>query len=342
MNQDPVNVNRIDWFAAIPALHLLKALRFAYRLRTLAPAVCAVVLVGLLLVGLGHPMASVFSMDHSASDLRNDASVIDFAFSPGNPEQVLLSVGWRLMTPRGLPIGSLIVIGILAQAIVVALGIGISRAATSEFCVQQRSGAWRNLKLSLRHSASSFAVAVVFFVFCAIAMLPVLSVRAYSSLAGNEELLRSAWPVVALLAIPAILMWTLIILAGPLTTAALATDDCGVADAMSRAFCYVLSHKLVVVLLLIASTSLAWICSSLAENLCSLSIGIAAHGLPENVTELKSTFWGTQQSESIVLTILVKVIATSVQFAVWQSSFAIGYVLLRKKEDATPYREISR
>lgn len=342
MNQDPVSVKRIDWSAVLPGLHLLKALRFAYRFRTLAPAACAVMLVGLLLVVLGYPMASAFSTDYKSSFLQKDADVIDFVFSPDNPQQVLFSSSWRLMQPPEISIPRLIILCVLAQAIVFGFGIGICRAVACEFCVEQRSGAWSNLKLSLRSSPSALAAAAAFFLLCFAAMLPVLAVRTYVWLAGNEGVLGTVWPIIALFSIPAVLIWALVMLSGPLAAAAIATDDCGVADGVSRAFCYVFSHKLPVLLLLFASTALAWMCSAFAQNLLSLSMSISAYGLPENVTQLKSTLWGTQQSNSVGLTVLTRLIATTVQFAVWQSSFAIGYVLLRKKEDGISYREISR
>lgn len=341
MNQDPVKLNQVDWPSVVPGFHLLKACRFAYRLRTLLPAACAVLTMGLLLLVLSFQMSSIFSLDHKSALLAGDSTGIEQPFSFGNPQQVLLSASWQLLTPTKTSAAMLLVVCVLSQSIVLAFGIGISRAATSEFCVQQRSGPWTNLKLSVRNVPSALAATAAFIVFCTVAAIPVLAVRACLWFAGNDSVLLSAWPIIALFAIPVVLVWTLVMVSGPLAAAAIATDDCGAADAVSRAFCYVMSHKLAVWLLVMASTALAWFCCSVAEHLVALSISISAYGLPEDVTKLKSTIFGAIESKSASLTILVRVISTTVQFAVFQSAMAIGYVLLRKKEDAIPYREFS-
>lgn len=330
MNQDPVKVNQVEWTSILPSLHLAKALRFGYRARTLVPAFAAVVLVKLLL----SPIVQNF--------LDADFRPLDLILRGGHPIQVLASTSWRMMNPADASVFSLLTICIMVQIIAFAFGVGISRAATSEFCVQERSGALRNLKLTARRSLAAVKIAIAFLAFGCIAFIPVLLVRVFAWVTGPTEFLTTVWPALSLLAIPAILVWVVIMISGPLAAAAIATDDCGPADAVSRAINYVLSHKLRVVFLVSASITLARVAGGLAELLISLSIGVAGSDLPEAVTQLKQTLWGGARSGSPAVTMMVSLITTAVEFAVLQSALAIGYVLLRRQEDSIPYREFSR
>ena len=334
MNQDPVKVNHVDWTSVLPSLHLAKALKFAYRARTLVVAIGAVLLVQLVLWLCGV---------NSQYELRgSNRGLFNSVLRSGNPSQVLMTTSWWMLSSSEIAITKLTAVFMMVQIIALAFGIGISRAVACEFCVQERSGALRNLRLMARRIPDAIKIAIAFFAFGFIAFLPILLIRVFAWLFGSGTIFSTAWPVLSLVAIPVILVWLVLLVTGPFAAAAIATDDCDTADAVSRAINYVLSHKLQVVLLTSASLTLSRLSGSLTELLLSLSLGVTAADLPVSVTEIRGSDLFGFGSESPGWNRMVQVISTAVEFAVLQSALTIGYVLLRKAEDSIPYRELSR
>lgn len=335
MNQDPVKVKQIEWTSVLPSLHLVKAVRFGFRVRTFVPAFAAVVLVQVVLTLLS-------STDSGSNLLRGKFGLFGLIQRSDNPIQVLATTSWWLMNSSDVSVTTLLTVCVLVQIIVLAFGVGISRAVASEFCMHERSGALRNLKLTARRTSAAVKISIAFLAFGLIAYCPVLIARGFAWLVGSGSFLTSVWPVLSLVAIPVILTWVVLMITGPLAAAAIAADNCDPADAVSRAINYVLSHKLRLFLMVSASFALARLSGSLAELLISSSTGITASGLPEPVTQIRNGFlFGYRSGTSAWLT-MVQLITTAVEFAVLQSALTIGYVLLRHQEDAVPYRELSR
>ncbi|MEP3479144.1 MAG: hypothetical protein ABJZ55_07860 [Fuerstiella sp.] len=333
MNQDPVKVNHVDWTSVLPSLHLGKALKFSYRARTLVVAIVAVLLVQLVLWLFGL---------NSQNALRGwNRGLLDSVQRSENPIQVLMTISWLMLTSSEIAITKLTIVFLMAQIIALAFGIEIARAVACEFCVQERSGAWRNLKLMARRIPDAIKIAVAFLAFGFIAFLPILVIRLFQLVFGSSPILSTLWPVLSLVAIPVLFVWLVLLVTGPFAAAAIATDDCEPADAVSRSINYVLSHKLQVVLLISASFTLARLSGGLAELLLSLSMGVTAADLPTSLTDVRRSFPFGFGAENASWISMVQVIAAAVEFAVLQSALTIGYVLLRKTEDSVPYRELS-
>lgn len=333
MNQDPVKVKQIEWTSVLPSLHLVKALRFGYRARTLVPAFCAVLLVQLILW--------LFGLSGNAVSPNGGLLLLDSLQQSGNPIQVLVTTSWWMLFGSEVPIYNVMTVCLLLQVVALAFGIGISRAAASEFCVQERSGAFRNLKLTARRIAAAVKISIAFLFLGFLAFLPVLLVRGFVGMVGTE-LPTTMWPVLSLAAIPVILVWFVLLITGPFAAAAIATDDCEPADAVSRAINYVLSHKLRVVLLVFTCLTLARLSGGFTELLLCWSTGITAADLPNVVSGLQYRLVFGFGSESGSWRIMVQRVTTTVEFAVLQSALTIGYVLLRHAEDSIPYREFRR
>lgn len=333
MNQDPVTVKQIEWTSVLPSLHLVKALKFGYRTRTFVPAICAVLLVQLVLW--------LFGFSRIDASLQGDFRLTDFLQSHGNPIHVLVTTSWRMLFDTEASITSLMTVCLLLQIVSLALGIGISRAAASEFCVQERSGPIRNLKLTARRTSAAVKIAIAFLFFGILAFTPVLLVRGIVWLVGTD-FSATMWPVLSWAAIPVILVWFVLLVTGPFAAAAIATDDCEPADAVSRAINYVLSHKLRVVFMVFWCLALARLSGSLAEVLLCWSTGITAVDLPNGVSQLRYRLMFGFGSENGSWGTMVQLVATAVEFAVLQSALTIGYVLLRQTEDSVPYREFRR
>ena len=327
MNQDPVKVQLIQWTSVLPLLNLTKALKFAYRARTLVPSLLAVVLLSFLVTAF------------AAVNPPNQTSPLSHILQEHNPIQLVVASSWQLLNHNGANGSSLLLSCLLFHLISLAAGIGISRAACSEFCAEERSGAFRNLKLTGRRTFAATKISIAFLVFGGIAFLPVLAVRLLLLFVTGAV---SLWPVLSLAAIPVIVVWLLLIVCGPFVAAAIATDDCEPADAVSRSINYVLSHKLKVVGIVCVSLVLATLSSMLCERLIFQSMLLVSGDLPGAIPSLEGFTVYADQSQPQRSSGMPQLISAAVEFAVLQSALAIGYILLRRQEDSIPYRELKQ
>lgn len=336
MNQDPVRIRTIDWGSALPDLNVVKALRFAYRCRTIVPALAAVLLVGLLLSILLNVQDAFYSSSGDQDSVIFEGFVSRNApLHHANPAQIVMASSWQLMTISGR-VWILSSIFIASLLVALTTSVAISRGAASEFCLEQRSGAITNLRYTASRWSSSLIAALAIAVLLLLAFLPLLFVKLAAVLGAPEAALTFGGTVVA---VPAFLMWQMLVVTWPLAAAAIAVEDCGPADAISRAISYILSHKLRTIWLVVLSVGLANL-AGLVANQIMMHSALLIQGQIGSAERPSVSVWlvGLQRLPP-TLGLLRTIVQPTVQFAVLQSAFTISYLLLRRTEDGVSYRE---
>ncbi len=327
MNQDSVTVNRIDWLRSFPILQLSKALRMGFRLRTFLPC---------LLVSACFIISS-FSISEVELSIDDDHwTVFSSPLSlPAPLSHVSEAVG-SLGPNCPKPVTELLY-GCAAYLLITTfLGITVARSTATEFCTATRTGAIQSLLFTAQHILSGLAAVTIM---CLLASVPVVLLWLFGKIAigigTDSELLENVSVILGMPMAAFVIVTTIVCgLAWLFSIAAIGTDRCSGSDACSRGICYVLSHKAYALLIVFVAVVLSNIGAGIIRWLIWHAIRIARSEL----TPLTILSEG-HTSETLATTMSV-ILANTIQLGVLFSGLTIGYILLRKAEDAVPLREI--
>lgn len=334
-NRDPIAVRQVQWLTVAPVLHLLRALRNGFRLRVLIPC-------SLLIVVLMAGPQSRFTL--TAAGLLPGP----LALSPGG--LVLPPIGRNLLPA---PLFSLLHwpvslggdpqadpwVPLLAMLLVVLVtmltAVAVARATSQEFCKRSRCGAVASLKYALNSILPSLAATALAFVLLLCLGLPLA--LAQWLFESDSRWLTISGIVSIPLAIYAILavFGAFVLFAGwLLSLAAIGTDDCDGADALSRGVSYVLTHKLLTGVYFY----IALIVSLLARVLATVLVSIAAGQLPAVMLRAPDPEQPQYALSGVALQML-GVLPVTVQLGSFLSAVCLIYLLLRGRVDAVDLYE---
>ena len=347
MNQDPVAVSRIDWLKIFPGLHLPKAFGLGFRLRILLTALLFLGVVRVGLYGLDG-----FSVSRHTERLRIAYPIKIYAgqtlreLTTGFPRPIAMgkeSAG-RLMFSARLP-NDVSEYGILALVILcmAVFGPAVGRSTATEFCVHSRTGAFASLKFSLSHFGRSM---VSTFLALLLICIPWVFIKAAAWLCQPGTL----WAVLAMIgwilfyaaAALAFLATVVISLGWLLSLAAIGTDQCDGADALSRGINYILSHKFKTLFYLLVVTVVA----ELAGLLTLAVAGYSSEIIEVRFSDMIRTASGPMSAwdiAAVLYTLSIAVLAYlphAVHLGVFLAGITVMYLLLRQAEDAVQLREI--
>lgn len=332
MNQDSVTVNRIDWLKVLPFLNLLCALRLAWRVRVLVPALLIVTLAPF---GWNQFSSSDPQMPSDYGEVSNfgDVPVIAEMFSAATD---------ILCPERDVPVWDSLVTLLCGAFALTVFGTAISRATATEFCEHRRTGALAATNFSLRRMTASLLSTALATGIVALLMAPV-AVAGWLARTGTfgEQLVMIVWPLVWIFGLLAIAAAAVCGLGWLLSLGAIGTDQCSGSDALSRGINYVLSHKLRSFGLLFLVVCLACLASVVAEGLLAAVDRMVSSRMPGTFSP-KNALFGDRVSSSWMMVWHATI--NHIQDAVKLGTFLVGttimYILLRTTEDDVQMRAL--
>lgn len=356
----------MDWLKILPGLHLLQCIRFGLRVRVIVPALLMLITswAGLLMisetVGLPYegkggsedsvsiePMAGFpwHALPDTEDRIDRGISFADFRRMP--LRVVPPPVHALVHSVTSLVAGSPSIRRDFLEATFTALmcllfGTAIGRSVATGFCTGTRTGAVPALRFSMQQIRSSLLSTTLAGLLIS---LPLCAIGGVSWLAGFELpawLIRVGWPLVALLGLAAVLGTFVVVAGWLLSLAAIGTDRCYGADALSRGINYVLSHP---------ARTAAWLCVVL---LAAAVTEFLAQGVLDAVTSVLDARLESMSASAILVdkvdgtdrSVLwwwhagIGCIPAAVRLGVFFSGTTIMYILLRQKEDAVRLREL--
>lgn len=306
MNTDPVSVSDVRWRKIFPLLQLKDALALTFRIRTLVPALLMVIsLIPLNAFHGGPDRIRLFGR----GVLRAENEVLPFATRIPTLMRSLQLFDIQEHLNLIPFIVQLLIAAVCSLAIAHATGGAVSR--------DQRIGPIKSLKFSLRKLVSLLLAMLILVVIGALLLWASTLVEVILGLVFQRSWMMH---VKALTGIWCGVICFSAIAVSALATAAIAIDDCGAADAVSRSINYCWSHFLL--------TLSAFFVLSLSPILVDLII------------------W---QLEAFGNQIRFREGGVSYRNSLWPQVFAanlttigvtILYLLLRQKEDATKITEM--
>ena len=327
VNQDPVKVDRVEWLRLFPGLSLLQAARLGFRVRVLVSASLCLM---------------VFAARQNIAEVLGD-------FSPPPAQQWNVNGIGAQQLPR--PVEAVVVgatqilaAGILnsrwefvsvtwSGLVLTIFGIAVSRSAATEYCIHSRTGAFAAMQFSFRQFTAGLVSTVLA---ASIVLVPLLivSVAGWVMNFGSAAawLVEICWPVVFLFGTLSVVVTIVCLIGWMLSLAAIGTDQCSGADALSRGINYVLSHKLLTTVYLIAVVMVSSVATHLAQWLVESGISVTSAQIGQNAA-------GTSAILSVWMT-SIQQIPHAVHLGVFLSGITIMYVLLRESEDGVHLREI--
>jgi len=327
VNQDPVKVNRVEWFRLFPGLSLLQAARLGFRVRVLVPACLC------LLVFAARPDSSRLPVDGAPT-----APLIRIAmqFLPEPVDAVV--VGATLFLLSGIHNNATEILSFIWSGFVlVTFGVAVSRSAATEFCLHSRTGAFSAMHFSFRHFAAGLVSTLLTAGLISVPLL-VISVAGWAAefATAGSWLVAICWPLIFLFGLLSVVVTVVCIPGWMLSLAAIGTDQCSGADALSRGINYVLSHKLLTAVYLLVVVVLSNAATMLAQWLIDVSMlvvcGRVSESFDHNNEFLSGILSGWMSG--------VQQLPQAAQLGVFLSGITIMYVLLRETEDGVHLREI--
>ena len=327
MNQDPVKVDRVEWLRLFPGLSLLQAAGLGFRMRILLPAALCLL---------------VFTARLNIAEI-----LIDVAYSPQQLWIGFGSAAYALPEPvEAVAIGAtqFLVSGVLnnpwefvsvfwSAFVLMAFGVAMSRSAATEYCIHSRTGVFEALRFSVQHFTASLVSTGVA---AGIVMLPLLFISAAAwvmeSTTIGSWLVVISWPAVFVGGLLSVTVTIVCLIGWLLSLAAIGTDQCSGADALSRGINYVLSHKLWTTFYFLSVVIISGVAAQLADWLIEAGTTVVHARIDQNAVD-SSTICSAWM-------VTIQQVPRAVHLGVFISGITIMYVLLRKTEDGVHRREI--
>lgn len=369
-NQDPVTVSAVHWRRILPVLHLFQAVSLGFRLRTLLPALLIVLGHFVALEIAQHfqivdsqtpaaprvPLPAISFPQNAAPDsatLRklqklvqeqaaaqvqvtgSSQTLVDLV--PGPLPRPLLQIHNAVtgLLLGGIRFRTLATEFAFAVVPVLLLAVAVHRGSAFQFCRNERVGPIRSSACALAALRDTAVASGLTLLLAMLALAPLGLVAQFFGFPFIATSVGRLWPLFLLYGTFVYLFWTVLLAAWFLSLAAIATDECSGADALSRSISYLLSRKL-------QSAGYAWLLLLLAE----MSQRFAEWLLQQAQAVLAARFVVTEESRSVELGIeawrpLVALIPSIVQLSVLLSGISVAYVLLRHQVDGIELREVS-
>jgi len=361
MNQDPVRVSLIHWTQVFPFLRLFRAAPLGCSLSALFLAwfCLAISWAGshwILLALSGNSSRDGSQLLHSfpvdeLAEFRRDRVRFSVS-STGYPElppvlpatvgclglsashtflgrdSSALLFGWpqrqcefHWLLPPVLMIWNALVLGFF--------GTAIARMTASRFCRETRTGSRTSVTFAFGNSRAVLLSSALLIVFLAVCRGVLCLANLVVNLGTAGSLAVSlVWLAVVLVSVVLFLMYLIGGVAWMLSLAAIGTDRCSGADALSRSVSYILSHRLLTLLCVtcVAGTAMAvhWIIQLI------LNAGLSA--LPSQLLEA--------DRPRRVWMLVLRISPDVAQLAVVVSGMSLLYILLRQREDGIQTEEM--
>lgn len=334
-NIDPVGVNRIDWFRVAPVLQILKASGNAFRIRILVPC-----LLLLIVVSIGYA--------------RFHRSVLPFLsrFDPTpSPMDVLLPATSRFLLPAPLnflmqwpPLveydqllsdtGRLL----LLLAFTTLIAVAVSRSTSQDFCARSRTGVFSSCRFSLENCLAGLgATGLVTAILLAMSLPPLVFQWSVSGDGWLKSIAMLFSVPLAIYGLVAAFSVYVVLGAWLLSLAAIGTDRCGAADAVSRSISYLLTHKLIAA----AYFYVAIVVSLLTRLVAALIVQQSLATNPDfEVLSAKRNVPTVANASALAAHWLLSALPVIVQLGTFLSATTIIYVLLRQKVDGIDLDEV--
>jgi hypothetical protein len=327
VNQDPVKVNRVEWLRLFPGLSLLQAVRLGFRLRVLVPACLC-----LFVFAARQNIAEIlWDIAPSPQQLWITYGIAEQPL-PGPVEAVV--IGATRILASGILNNPFEFVSVIWSGLVLTVfGIAVSRSVATEYCIRSRTGVFSAMRFSFRHFTAGL-VSTVLAASIVVAPLLVVSIAGWvmNFGAAGAWLVAICWPVVFLFGMLSIVVTIVCLIGWMLSLAAIGTDQCSGADALSRGINYVLSHKLLTTVYLMAVVVVSNVATHIAHWLIQASTSVVFSRIDHN--------HGTSPSVLSDWMSAIQQLPHAVHLGVFLSGITIMYVLLRETEDGVHLREI--
>ncbi len=342
MNQDPVKVNRIEWFRLFPGLSLLHAARLGFRVRVLVPA-CLCLLVFAARQNIARTLVDnegfATTIDHQSAEATSFSwlSIIPGEHPLPAPIEEIVSGATQILFEGFFSNPWKILSVIWSGLVLLTFGIAVSRSAATEFCTHSRTGVFSALRFSFRHFRAGL-VSTLLTAGIVVAPLLLLVIAGWLAefVTAGSWLVAICWPVLFLLGVLSVVV-TIVCLAGwMLSLAAIGTDQCSGADALSKGINYVLSHKLLTAVYLLVVVVISRVATLLAQWLIETSMLVVCG----RITAPFDHNDGTSATILAGWMTAIQQVPQAVHLGVFLSGTTIMYVLLRQTEDGVHLREI--
>jgi len=319
MNEDGVQVTRIDWLTAIPSLRLAEAIPMAISLRIFVP----VLLLMLLAWGTTWLWGETFCELLRADPVRSLVELSDCEL----PEYLDMMNTSLTRVAKGRPWQSALGVVTLGWWMLMFgfCGVAAIRSAGCRFCTGSGCGLSACIRLALGSWKSIFVSTLLSEI-----LLGLLCVAFWSLYWIGTKTHISITAAALLMYIVGCLV---IGIGWLLSIAAIAIDRCDGAEALSRGINYVLSRWLRVVVYATVCCLIMAIC-----NLATEWLSDQAHALSSSVYQIPDpalrgqfqiSIWSTPDS-----------LGELIRLSIFLCEIAIAYVLLRNVEDGVSLREI--
>lgn len=357
MNADPVTTDRVEWKKVFPGLHILSAVRMAFRLRVLVPCWMAV-LAGMVLVRTvdlhrNWPDAARLGPESYQWRCPDCGGLVNDAFHwlqlvPHDPVHAADPLTTFLLyaaagSGAGRSAAQWLLLPSACLVITAVAAMAVGRATSAEFCSATRCGAIAGLKYGLRHLPAALLSLLIAVVIAGLFLLPLVLAGMFGSPdSAVSAFVMTAWlplTLVAVLAVPAVMIC---FIAWLLSLCAIGTDGCGGADALSRGICYLLSHKVRTAWYLLLVTAASLIARAVMIFLAHCAVTVLTLFLPQLTAQAVDPRRGSSVFESIMRSsheLSLNFLPAAVQFGAFFSGLTIVYVLLRHREDGVRLEE---
>ena len=330
MNQDPVKVDRVEWLRLFPGLSLLQAARLGFRVRVLVPACLC------LMVFAARQEIAEILWDFSPSPHQfRIAYVLHEIGAPPlpGPVEAVVTGATRILASGIFDNPWEFVSVIWSGLVLTVFGVAIGRSAATEYCIRSRTGVFAAMRFTFRHFTAGM-VSTVLAASIVMAPLLVVSIAGWVMNFGSAGawLVAICWPVVFLFGMLSVVVAMVCLIGWLLSLAAIGTDQCSGADALSRGINYVLSHKLLTTVYLVAVVVVSSVATRIADWLIQAGTSVAFSRIDHNHR--------TSPGVLSDWTSAIHQLPHAVHLGVFLSGITIMYVLLREIEDGVHLREI--
>lgn len=354
MNQDPVRVHQVHWSRVFPFLRLFQAGGLGWGLSTLVLALVCVLTSwtgSMLLFWLFNGTASSTAVGfcNTSFGLRLQWQgpfefwLLQPAFPPpvhgmrsAGAETFLSVIGLRSLVQSHAAGASgnwyASPVLLVWNALVLGqFGTAMARTVATEFCQQSRCGVIASVRYALRHWKSTLLSTGLVLAFPAGLKLAITLVSLVTRLGSFGELLAGAvWGLVLLASVVLALICLVGSLAWLLSLAAIGTDGCTGAEALSRCISYLLSHPFLAATALFVATVIALAMRWIMEII--LAAGTMA--MPPSFLSMDPN----QLVNSWLF--FIRMTPHAVHLSAFMAGITVCYVLLRQREDGITTEEL--
>ncbi len=333
MNQDSVTVDQVHLEKVFPALKILVAVRLAFSVQVLVPAILAMFLLNFA-SGLGRvPQLATSSAARLArvnGTLLENEGIVNKALVVR--EHWLLTlildldqlIRWRSDLP-----GSPFLRVLLQISIHSAFAAAICCAAAREFCLQQRTGVINSLRRS-RDTARFWAVSPC--IAAALVFIPWLLLQILKWLFSAVGIAALLPGLTLMLLTGLALVCTVILIAVScgwlLSLPAIGADCCLGPEGLSRGISYVLSHPLLASTYAVTLLLSCVFSGAVVRGISQYAVSLAGYDPGEGLTEVTAR-WD-----------IASFAGESFELAVFYCGMTVIYLLLRQREDAVELTEL--